>query len=86
MLLVAQMLFKYLVTSSNGEQSIIKHSANENNTYCDCVSETLIKHIVALCRYDNSQNLIFYIVVKSSELLTKSNSCTSLHATLNENV
>ena len=80
------MLFKYLVTSSNGEQSIIKHSANENNT-CDCVSETLIKHTVALCRYDNcSQNLIIDIVVKSSELLTKSNSCTSLHATLNENV
>ena len=81
------MLFKYLVTSSNGEQSIIKHSANENNTCCDCVSETLIKHTVALCRYDNcSQNLIIDIVVKSSELLTKSNSCTSLHATLNENV
>ena len=77
------MLFKYLVTSSNGEQSIIKHSANEKNTYCDCVSETLIKHIVALCRYDNSQNLIFDIIVKSSELR---NSCTSLHATLNENV
>ena len=47
----------------------------------------LIKHTVALCRYDNcSQNLIIDIVVKSSELLTKSNSCTSLHATLNENV
>ena len=65
------MLFKYLITTTNRVQIMILHSAKENITYCDSVTETLMKHTVALCSYDNSQNQIFDIVIKNSELLTK---------------